>query len=136
MMRTVKRWLLRMLFGALSDRVIREALAQSSEFVWDEENQKALEIFLAGSTGAKLMVHLNSSLAGMLLSASSEYNRDSAIHKLAQAKGFSLAIGLIRLSCPTPYLQKEDIPAEEKEKEKDNPFRDPFMPVESSPTIF
>lgn len=121
------------LLAVVSEKVIRDALVSTGQYRWEDDDQKVLESFLSGPTGAKLLFHLNSSLNGMLLSASNDQTRDGSFSKLNMAKGFSLAIGAIRLSTPTPYLVPDKESPEEEEKKKQ---ADPFVQVKSSPTIF
>ena len=121
------------LLVVVSEKVIRQALINNQKYVWQDQDQKVLESFLNGSTGAKLMAHLDSSCSGMLVSASNAEDTGKAKCYLDRAKGFSLAIGLIRLSCPTPFVVPEK---ESKQEEEEKKQEDPFIQIKSSPTIF
>ena|SRR5260370_14846875 len=117
----------------VSEKVIRQALANNQKYVWSDQDHEVLESFVKGSTGAKLMAHLDSSCAGMLMSASNTEDASKAKCFLDRAKGFSLAIGLIRLSGVTPYVVPDKETPEEEEEKK---LEDPFIQIKSSPTIF
>jgi len=131
--RSLARSVASSLLQVVSEKVIREALvSREGKFTWSDDDQKVLQSFFAGPTGGKLLYHLDSSLNGMLVAASGQEDHNAALGYLQRAKGFSLAIGLIKLSMPTPYMSQEL----DKKEEEESKQEDPFVQVKSSPTIF
>src|SRR5258708_12552578 len=73
----------------VSEKVIRQALINNQKYVWQDQDQKVLESFLNGATGAKLMAHLDSSCSGMLVSPPMPKNLAKPTSTLTTPNDFS-----------------------------------------------
>ena len=136
----IRKWII----GLISVDAIRRTLARRNfQFQWRNDDSKNLENFMLGATGSKLLAYLDSVLQAQLMDASSEADPKLALHKLATAKGFGLALGAIRLSMPQPVFSESVEPEiadpfmNPDAHEEDEPAKIiPFVNIKSQPTVY
>ena len=113
---------------------ITDLLSQALPSTWEPNNQNELVSFLGSESGGKFVSHLKSVFQGLLEESMNESEPQSAVHKLAIAKGYSLAITALISNIPHYYTSTEE--RESKDDEQKVSEAKHFAKIISRPPVF
>jgi hypothetical protein len=106
-------------------------MSEDYKVAWDDRNQAELRSFVASDTGGKLVAHYRNTKQRLLHEAMNEGDPALALHKMAVAKGFDVALAIIDLTVERPPVVREDEKPEEEQKTNAS-----FAKIIGRPAIF